>query len=145
MVSEPDGAVTAVEKVLELGQQGYRSVLDADISSFLTSCLTKPIMRELSDVVPIGNILGLVEKFLRAGVMEGGETSADASRNAARRSRLTTAGQHRSQCSRLASPGTRLSLCGYADDFVVLCRSEDQAKEALALVEQLLADRLGLA
>ena len=32
----------------------------------------------------------------------------------------------------------------YADDFVVLCRGEDEAKEALALVEHFLADRLGL-
>jgi hypothetical protein len=32
----------------------------------------------------------------------------------------------------------------YADDFVVLCRSESQAKEALARIEPLLADRLGL-
>ena len=32
----------------------------------------------------------------------------------------------------------------YADDFVVLCRSEDEAKEALALIEPLLHDRLGL-
>ena len=29
-------------------------------------------MRELADVVADGNILRLVEKFLRAGVMEGG-------------------------------------------------------------------------
>jgi hypothetical protein len=33
----------------------------------------------------------------------------------------------------------------YADDFVVLCRSEQEAKEALALVQQFLAERLGLA
>ena len=32
----------------------------------------------------------------------------------------------------------------YADDFVVLCESESQAKEALVLVERLLSDRLGL-
>ena len=32
----------------------------------------------------------------------------------------------------------------YADDFVVLCKTEAEAKEALALVEHLLADRLGL-
>ena len=32
----------------------------------------------------------------------------------------------------------------YADDFVVLCRAEKEAKEALALVERLLADHLGL-
>ena len=34
--------------------------------------------------------------------------------------------------------------CACADDFVVLCRSEDEAKEAPAAVERLLADRLGL-
>ena len=34
--------------------------------------------------------------------------------------------------------------CACADDFVVLCRSEDEAKEGLAAVERLLADRLGL-
>ena len=32
----------------------------------------------------------------------------------------------------------------YADDFVVLCRTEQEAKEALSLVQQLLTERLGL-
>jgi hypothetical protein len=32
----------------------------------------------------------------------------------------------------------------YADDFVVLCRSEHEAKEALTVVQRLLEDRLGL-
>ena len=32
----------------------------------------------------------------------------------------------------------------YADDFVVLCRSEHEAKEALAVVQRFLEDRLGL-
>jgi RNA-directed DNA polymerase len=32
----------------------------------------------------------------------------------------------------------------YADDFVVLCRSQRQAEEALALIRPLLSDRLGL-
>ncbi|MCP4604866.1 MAG: group II intron reverse transcriptase/maturase, partial [Proteobacteria bacterium] len=37
-----------------------------------------------------------------------------------------------------------LRFVRYADDFVVLCKSESQAKEALALVEQHLTDKLGL-
>ena len=32
----------------------------------------------------------------------------------------------------------------YAEDFVVLCRNENEAKEALTEVEHLLADQLGL-
>jgi RNA-directed DNA polymerase len=37
-----------------------------------------------------------------------------------------------------------LRFARYADDFVVLCRSEEEAKEARTLVEQLLRERLGL-
>ena len=60
-----------MEKVLELERQGYRYVLDADISGFFDNLCHQAVMEELSEVVADGNILRLVEKFLRAGVMEG--------------------------------------------------------------------------
>jgi group II intron reverse transcriptase/maturase len=63
----------AVQKVLEIGRQGYRYVLDADISGFFDNLSHSAIMRELSNEVADGNILRLVEKFLKAGVMEGGK------------------------------------------------------------------------
>jgi group II intron reverse transcriptase/maturase len=134
----------AVEKVMELGRQGYRYVLDADISGFFDNLSHSAVMRELSDVVADGNILRLVEKFLRAGVMEGGKI------------RPTSVGTPQGG---VASPllanialnvlDWHLQECGYqfvryADDFVVLCRTEAEAKEALARIEHLLADRLGL-
>jgi group II intron reverse transcriptase/maturase len=134
----------AVEKVLELGRQGYRYVLDADISGFFDNLSHSAIMRELSDVVADGNILGLVEKFLRAGVMEGGKI------------RPTRVGTPQGGVVSPLLANIALNVLDwhlhergfrfvrYADDFVVLCRSEDEAKEALALVEHLLADQLGL-
>lgn len=134
----------AVEKVLELGRQGYRYVLDADISGFFDNLSHAAMMRELSDVVADGNILRLVEKFLRAGVMEGGKI------------RPTTVGTPQGGVASPLLANIALNVLDwhlhergfrfvrYADDFVVLCRSEGEAKEALALVEQLLADRLGL-
>ena len=134
----------AVEKVLELGRQGYRHVFDADISGFFDNLSHAAIMRELSEVVADGNILGLVEKFLRAGVMEGGKI------------RPTRVGTPQGGVVSPLLANIALNVLDwhlhehgfrfvrYADDFVVLCRSEDEAKEALALVEHLLADRLGL-
>ena len=134
----------AVEKVLELGRQGYRYVLDADISGFFDNLSHSAIIRELSGVVADGNILGLVEKFLRAGVMEGGKI------------RPTRVGTPQGGVVSPLLANIALNILDwhlhergfrfvrYADDFVVLCRSEDEAKEALALVEHLLADRLGL-
>jgi len=134
----------AVEKVLELGRQGYRYVLDADISGCFDNLSHSAIMRELSDVVADGNILGLVEKFLRAGVMEGGKI------------RPTRVGTPQGGVASPLLANIALNVLDwylqehgfrfvrYADDFVVLCRSEDEAKEALALVEHFVADRLGL-
>jgi group II intron reverse transcriptase/maturase len=135
----------AVEKVLELGRQGYRWVLDADISGFFDNLSHSAIMRELSDVVADGNILRLVEKFLRAGVMEGGKI------------RPTQVGTPQGGVVSPLLANIALNVLDwhlyalgfrfvrYADDFVVLCRTEGEAKEALATVERLLADRLGLA
>ncbi len=134
----------AVEKVLELGRQGYRNVLDADISGFFDNLSHTAMMRELSDVVADGNILRLVEKFLRAGVMEGGKI------------RPTQVGTPQGGVVSPLLANIALNVLDwhlhehgfrfvrYADDFMVLCRSEDEAKEALVLVEHLLADRLGL-
>jgi RNA-directed DNA polymerase len=134
----------AVEKVLELGRQGYRYLLDADISGFFDNLSHSAIMRELSDVVADGNILGLVEKFLRAGVMEGGKI------------RPTRVGTPQGGVVSPLLANIALNVLDwhlhelgfrfvrYADDFVVLCRSEGEAKEALALVEHFVADRLGL-
>jgi group II intron reverse transcriptase/maturase len=134
----------AVQKVLELGRQGYRYVLDADISGFFDNLSHTAIMRELSDVIADGNILRLVEKFLRAGVMEGGKI------------RPTRVGTPQGGVASPLLANIALNVLDwhlhkhgfcfvrYADDFVVLCRTEDGAKEALALVEHLLADQLGL-
>lgn len=134
----------AVEKVLELGSQGYRYVLDADISGCFDHLSHTAIIRELSDAVADGNILGLVEKFLRAGVMEGGKRQPT--------HRGTPQGGVASPL--LANIALNLldwylhehgyCFVRYADDFVVLCRTEEEAKEARRLVEHFVQDQLGL-
>jgi group II intron reverse transcriptase/maturase len=135
----------AVEKVLELGRQGYRWVLDADISGFFDNLSHRAVMRELSDEVADGNILRLVEKFLRAGVMERGKfqpTRVGTPQGGVASPLLANIALNVLDWH-LQERGFR--FVRYADDFVVLCRSEQEAKEALALVQQLLEERLGLA
>jgi len=135
----------AVEKVLELGRQGYRWVLDADITSFFDNLSHPALMRELSDVVADGNILRLVEKFLKAGVMEGGKyypTRVGTPQGGVASPLLANIALNVLDWH-LQAQGIR--FVRYADDFVVLCRTEDEAKEARVTVERLLADRLGLA
>lgn len=138
------GCHQAVERVLELRRQGYSHVLDADISGFFDNLSHQAIMAELSGVIADGNILRLVEKFLKAGVMEEGRFLA------------TKVGTPQGGVASPLLANLALNVLDwhlheqgfrfvrYADDFVVLCRSESQAKEARSQVEHLLRTRLGL-
>lgn len=130
----------AVERVLELGRQGYRWVLDADIHKFFDNIPHAVIMRGLCAEVADGNILRLVEKFLRAGVMEWGvfkPTTVGTPQGGVFSPLLANIALNYLDW-RLDEVGFR--LVRYADDFVVLCRNERQAKEARDVVERLLAD-----
>ncbi|MCP4006345.1 MAG: group II intron reverse transcriptase/maturase, partial [bacterium] len=134
----------AVERVLELRQQGYTYVLDADIKGFFDNIPHRVIMAGLTEVVADGNILGLVEKFLTAGVMEGGvfkPTTVGTPQGGVVSPLLANIVLNKLDWH-LHDLGLR--FVRYADDFVVLCRSERQVQEALAAVGQLLTGRLGL-
>jgi group II intron reverse transcriptase/maturase len=134
----------AIERVLELRRQRYTYVLDADIKGCFDHISHQAVMSELARVIADGNILRLVEKFLKAGVLEDGKVRST-------REGTPQGGVFSPLLANIAlnvldqfleERGFR--FVRYADDFVVLCRSESQAKEALALIQPLLADRLGL-
>ena len=134
----------AVERVLELHRQGYQWVLDADIQGFFDNLSHDAVMRELADVVADGNILRLVEKFLRAGVIEGGQllpTRVGTPQGGVASPLLANIALNVLDWY-LHQHGYR--FVRYADDFVVLCRTEAEAKEALALIQPVLRDQLGL-
>lgn len=133
----------AVRQAGQLQRQGHREVLDADISGFFDAIPHAVIMRGLANVVADGNILRLVQRFLRAGVLEEGIV------------RCTTVGtpQGGVLSPLLANIALNfldwhlekhgLRFVRYADDFVVLCRSARRAEEARDVVEQKLTE-LGL-
>jgi group II intron reverse transcriptase/maturase len=134
----------ALRRVLELKRRRYRQVLDADISGFFDTLPHAVIMRGLTNVVADGTILSLIEKFLKAGVMEEGVFQP------------TTVGTPQGG---VVSPllanialnfldwhleARRYRFVRYADDFVVLCKSTQQAEEARSEVESFLREELGL-
>jgi group II intron reverse transcriptase/maturase len=135
---------TAMMRLQEIADEGYRHVFDADVKGFFDQIPHAVIMRGLSNVIADGNVLDLVERFLRAGVMEDGVIHP------------TTVGtpQGGVLSPLLANMALNfldwhldelgLRFVRYADDFVVLCRTERQAKEAWHAVEQFLTERLGL-
>jgi RNA-directed DNA polymerase len=133
----------ALERMKLLQRTGHRFVLDADIAGFFDNIPFRVVMHGLTNVVADGNILRLVQRFLRAGVMEDGVI------------RPTTVGTPQGGVLspllanialnfldwHLAREGFR--FVRYADDFVVLCRSARRAEEARLVVTQKLTE-LGL-
>lgn len=129
----------AVARVLELHGQGHTHVLDADIQGFFDNLPHDVIMAAVAAEVADGNILRLVQHFLKAGVMEQGQyrpTPVGTPQGGVISPLLANIALNGLDW-RLHDAGYR--FVRYADDFVVLCQSEAAVKEAHALVQEHLA------
>lgn len=134
----------AIERVLSLHADGYLTVLDADIAGFFDNIPHKVIMQALAAEVADGNILGLVERFLAAGVMEDGvfkPTTVGTPQGGVISPLLANIVLNRLDWV-LEEAGYHFAR--YADDFVVVCSDKRQAQEALDLVQHVLETELGL-
>ncbi len=134
----------AVEWVLAFWREGLRHVLDADIKRFFGNIPHHVVMTGLSNVVADGNILDLAERFLTSGVMEDGvfkPTHIGTPQGGVLSPLLANIALNFLDWH-LQQHGLR--FVRYADDFVVLCKSEAQAKEALDIVGAFLTSQLEL-
>jgi len=137
------GCHRAVEKVVALHRLGHTHVLDADIKGFFDNLPHSVIMTALAAEVADGNILGLVERFLKAGVMEEGvfQPTRKGTPQGGVISPLLANIALNSLDWLLHERGYR--FVRYADDFVVVCQTAARVQEAHALVQQHLTS-LGL-
>jgi RNA-directed DNA polymerase len=134
----------ALQAVLDLHDEGYGFVLDADIQGFFDNLSHKVMLQSVAAQVADGNILRLVEKFLTSGVMDNGvfkPTTIGTPQGGVVSPLLANIVLNHLDWQ-LDRAGLR--FVRYADDFVVLTQTPEQAKEALTLVEQALDGGLGL-
>lgn len=126
----------AVERVLELHRSGHSYVLDADIKGFFDNIPHQVIMNGLAAEVADGNILRIVERFLKAGVMEAGVFSPTplGTPQGGVISPLLANIALNSLDWHLHEQG--VAFVRYADDFVVLCKTEAAVQKAQDLVQQ---------
>ena len=133
----------ALDEVLKSHQEGFEVVLDADIKGFFDNLPHCVIMEAVAAQVADGNILKLIQKFLRSGVMEDGvfkPTTVGTPQGGVISPLLANIVLNHLDWQ-LDKRGFR--FVRYADDFVVLCQTPAQAEEALALITQTLTE-LGL-
>ena len=137
------GCHMAIERVIEIHRQGGNHVLDADIKGFFDNIPHRVIMDGVAAEVADGNILRIVERFLKAGVMEDGVRSPTfmGTPQGGVISPLLANIALNNLDWQLDAAGFR--FVRYADDFVVLCQSQVKVKEAHQFVQCQLT-RLGL-
>lgn len=133
----------AIERVIEYHESGDWFVLDADIQGFFDNLPHDVIMAAVAAEVADGNILRLIEKFLRSGVMENGvfkPTSIGTPQGGVISPLLANIVLNHLDWH-LHNHGLR--FVRYADDFVVVTPAQTQAEEARVQVETVLG-KLGL-
>jgi RNA-directed DNA polymerase len=129
------GCKDALRRVTWLLRQGYTWVVDADLKSYFDTIPHGALMERMREQVADGKVLRLLEAFLTQGVMDGLKnwTPERGSPQGAVISPLLSNAYLDPLDHQMAQAGTE--MVRYADDFVVLCRSEQEAREALEQVQ----------
>jgi len=130
------GCKDALRRVEELLAAGYRHVVDADLKSYFDTIPKKPLLAMIGRKVTDGRILALIEGFLEQSVMEGAKewVPEQGTPQGAVVSPLLS-NIYLDPLDHLMAE-REYEMVRYADDFVVLCRSPQDAAAALAVVQQ---------
>jgi RNA-directed DNA polymerase len=130
------GCKDALRQVEKLLKQGFVYVVDADLKSYFDTIPHDRLMQRMRERIADGRVLALVAAFLKAGILDGlkewqPETGAP---QGAVLSPLLSNVYLNPLDHQMAAQG--FAMVRYADDFVILCRSQAEAEQALTLVRQ---------
>ncbi|MFH1743881.1 MAG: group II intron reverse transcriptase/maturase [bacterium] len=125
----------AMRRVRALINAGRSWALDADLKGFFDTIPHDKLMARIKEKVTDGSVLSLLGKFLTQTIKDGCEirTPERGTPQGAVISPLLANIYLDDLDKLMASKG--FEMVRYADDFVVLCRSEQDARAALAVVE----------
>ncbi|HTY23488.1 MAG TPA: group II intron reverse transcriptase/maturase [Desulfomonilaceae bacterium] len=135
------GCKDALREVERLLHNGYTHVVDADIKAYFDNIPHDPLMADIGRYIADGRILELIGAFLKQEVMEDMTlwTPEKGSPQGAVISPLLANLYLHPVDVAMAAAG--YEMIRYADDLVILCRSEAEARRALELLGKLTAER----
>jgi RNA-directed DNA polymerase len=130
------GCKDALRRVDWLLKQGHVHVVDADLKSYFDTIPHERLMQRVAEKVSDGEVLRLIQKFLDVDVMDGLErwTPEQGSPQGAVISPLLSNIYLNPLDHLMAERGWE--MVRYADDFVILCRSAEEAARALETVKR---------
>ena len=128
-------AQQALARVETLLAQGQVWVVDADLKGYFDSIPQDKLLEAVRKKIADGRVLRLLEKYLQQGVLESGkdwQPTEQGTPQGAVISPLLANIYLDPLDQQMAGRGRE--MIRYADDFIILCRSQAEAQEALAEV-----------
>jgi RNA-directed DNA polymerase len=128
------GCQDALRRVQELLEAGYTHVVDADLKSYFDTIPHERLLERIGGKIADGRVLALLAAFLHQGVMDGLKywTPEEGTPQGAVISPLLANIYLDPLDHWMAEQG--YAMVRYADDFVILCRSQEEAQRALTAV-----------
>ena len=125
------GCKDALREVDRLLKEGYTHVVDADLKSYFDTIPHDRLMARVGETISDGGVLKLIDGFLKQEIMSDmarWQPTTGTPQGAVLSPLLANIYLHPLDLL-MEQNGRR--MVRYADDFVILCRTEDEAKAAL--------------
>ena len=131
------GAKDALRRVVQLLKQGKIWVVDADLKGYFDSIPQDKLLAVIAEHIADGAVLELIRRMLKQGVMETGKGWSPTETGTPQGAVISPllANTYLNALDHLMA-GLGWQMVRYADDFVILCESREQAEQALARVRQ---------
>ena len=134
------GCKDALRRVEELLRTGNTHIVDVDIKGYFDSIPHDRLMALVRERIADGRVLGLIEGFLKQGVLEHtGWTEAEEGTPQGGVISPLLANLYLDPLD-WQMAGLGFEMVRYADDMVVLCRSSEEAEAALAKLREWMAE-----
>lgn len=129
-------AKQALRRVVTLMRAGYRHVVDADLQTYFDSIPHASLRAGVRSKVSDGRVLALIDAFLQQPIFEGlAQWTVDAGTPQGAVISPLLANLYLDPLDHtVAAAG--YEMVRYADDFVLLCRTAEDAQQALTLVQR---------
>ena len=131
------GCKEALRRVEQLLKEDKVWVVDADIKGYFDTIPHGPLMKRVGGKIADGRVLRLIEAYLKAGVMESVKSWQPTERGTPQGAVISPllANIYLDPLDwEMARAG--LEMVRYADDYVVLCHSREQALQALEKIQE---------
>jgi RNA-directed DNA polymerase len=130
------GCKDALRRVDQLLKRGYHWVVDADLKSYFDTIPHRPLRERVEEEVADGRVLELIESYLKQQILETAKrwTPEGGTPQGAVLSPLLS-NLYLNPLDHLMAQ-QEIEMVRYADDFVLLCRSQKEAEAALQQIRE---------